>query len=113
MEVRLQIEPSPWIVPCGSRFFSWSASRRKPALPQALVGSGRGALLSDALEGAADVYGLAPAPSSAPDELQRELVLVSGDHFVRRAPPSPRCRTWCRRSTWHGAPRRACGRPPP
>ena len=32
-----------------------------------------------------------------------------GDHIVRRAPPSPRCRTGCHRSTWHGAPRRVCG----
>lgn len=34
----------------------------EPALPQALVGAGRGASLSDALEGAADIYGLPRVP---------------------------------------------------
>jgi len=38
---------------------------------------------------------------------------LSDDHFVRRAPPSVHGSTWSRRSTLCGAPRRACGQPPP
>ncbi len=54
----------------GHAFFVVGIAAR-PELPQALVGSGRGALLSDALGCAAASCGFAPAPSSAPDELQR------------------------------------------
>lgn len=34
---------------------------------------------------------------------------LSGDHIVRRAPPSRCCRTWCHRSTWRGARRQVYG----
>lgn len=81
----------------------------EPALPQALVGAGRGALLSDALEGAADVNGLAPGPSSARTNCN-ESWFVTDDPCVRRAPPA-RCSTWCRRSTSCAAQPRACGPP--
>lgn len=36
-----------------------------------------------------------------------ELVFLVGEHIVRRAPPSRRCRTECHRSTWHGAGQQA------
>lgn len=59
---------------------------------------------------AADICGFAPAPSSAPDELQRRAGFLVGDHIVRRAPPSRHCRTGCHQSTWREAQRQVCGR---
>jgi len=100
-------QPSPSYRSCGSRFFSWSASRPKPAPPQALVGSGRGASLSDALTAQQTLTAWPRVPRPHGRTATRTGF---DDRVVRRAPPL-HCSTWCRRSTSCGARQQACGPP--
>ena len=78
-------QPSPSYRSCGSRFFSWSASRPKPAPPQALVGSGRGASLSDALTAQQTLTAWPRVPRPHGRKLQRELgstIVLSGERLL-------------------------------
>ncbi len=103
---------SAWLLSRPMRVTLLSVVGVLPALPQALVGSGRGASLWNALDAQQTSTALPRLPRPHRTNCN-ESCSFSGDHFVRRAPPSLRCSTWSRRSTWCGAPRRACGRPLP